>query len=324
MLLFDIQEKYKEYNLVLQLHQEDKDRYEYYTSKIGSIISAFKDSFKLFPIENAFLFENDFDVIRACKYGTLFTNKSASIHIPSENIRFTLAKAKGWNKDIIPTDEFNLKRYTFWSPNHLLEIAEDFNYMVTSRNSIISDNEIKIQTILSLMARNTVPTLCFNKTSTMVEAINITSEYFTIWYPSITSREIIEYTIDLMSNYVLDKKGKSKKFGKTSLKRIAINNILSNKCYLLATLKTIDTELLLPNIEQIIITNGDLTVVSELKKIMGDNVLPNLKRIINLVFDNFTNSEGELINCKDIMALENLQKINSANYVWINSINEIE
>jgi len=324
MLLFDIQENYKEYNLVLQLTTEDKNRYEYYTSKISSIISAFKDSFKLFPVDNAFLFENDFDVIRACKYGVLFSQKNSSIHIPSENIRTHLATSKGWNPNVIPIDEFNLKRYTFWSPNHLLEIAEDFNYIVSSRNSIISDSYLKINAILDITNRFTVPTLCFNKTSIMVEAINIASEYFEIWYPSITSSPIIEYSDDLIPNYILDKKGEPKKFGKTSLKKIAINKILTNKSYLLATLSHIDNELLLPNIEQIIITNGDLTVVSELKKIIGNDVLPNLKRIITLVFDNFTNSEGELINCKDITSLEKLQKVNSANYIWINSIDEIQ
>jgi hypothetical protein len=324
MLLFDIQEKYKEYNLVLQLTQEDKDRYEYYTSKISSIISAFKDSFKLFPVDNAFLFENDFDVIRACKYGMLFSGKGNSVHISSENIRNHLARSKGWNPDVIPKDEFNLKRHVFWSPNHLLEIAEDFNYIVSSRNSIISDSYIKINAILDITNRYTIPTLCFNKTSIMVEAINITSEYFEIWYPSITSRNIIEYTKDLIPNYIIDKKGEPKKFGKTSLKKMAINKLLENKSYLLATLSHIDKELLLPNIEQIIITNGDLPIVSELKKIIGDDVLPNLKRIITLVFDNFTNSDGELINCKDITSLEKLQKLNSTNYIWINSIDEIE
>ena len=231
----------------------------------------------------------------------------------------------GWNKDLDLTIEFNAERDRIWNPNNIYERVKQFKSYVAKRNLILVHNKVKMNAVLEILANNPVTTICFNESTEMVDDITDMLPGQAIAYHSnIETRHIIDENGDL----ILDSKGNPKKFGKTSLKKLAIEGIKTGKFKYLITAKALDEGLDIANIEQVITTAGSTSPTQYAQRNARGKTVdvynPNkITTIINLFVDDFIIGTNIEIKSRDKQKLIERQSKSENDIVWINSVSQI-
>lgn len=316
-----------EYNLLLSLPYEDQLKYAKLTNFIKETLSLFKNSHRLFPESNGIpLFRDDYDVIMSCINGKKGYQNNRSFFIRPSIIRNQLASFKGWSVGLDLNNDYNRMVEDNWNPINIEETCVRFNGVVQARNKLLINNRVKLNKVIEIFNKFDNQIICFNESTDFADDIvkNINSiKDVAICYHSNIEKKAIK---DSKGFDITTKKGELKLFGKTSIKKLAIEGMKTGRYKFLCTAKALDEGLDLPTVDLIITTGGTTNPLQySQRKARGLTINafnPNkITKIINLVFDNF-NINGEELKSRDLTKLR-LRQENSRDIVWITSLTEI-
>lgn len=327
-----------EYNILLELPQVDKARYERFSKPIYETLEMFRPIVSMLTREEGKrLFESEFDLIQACHNG-FSTNslRGDSIYITYDKLCNTLAQLLGWHTNLDITIPENDELNKLWSPHAIHNRAKVFMDYIKKRNEILIDHPAKMHMIGEIINMNTVPTICFNESTKFADSITeyinarFNPIYKAICYHSkIESRPMIDPTTGEFFLFTSgDRKGTPKIFGKDSIKKIVIQGMREGYYQFVSTAKALDEGVDIPTLEQVICTGGSTNPMTYQQRTARGKTIDiynptKITRIFNLVFDDFVNSEGELIKSRDKTKLIARQIQSTSTIHWIKSLDEI-
>ena len=322
---------YTEYNLGLELGEEDKLRYIRFSEPIHDTLALFKNSCRLFETNNgAFLFKDDYEVIQSCATGKAVHNG----YIQANVLRNSLAEKMGWSKQLDMSTEYGREREDIWNPIHIETRVKTFVSFVRRRTDIIHNNVIKLNAVLDIYSKFPNRTICFNESIMFAERVKEAIIYT-------LNKPAISYHSKTESDYILDSNGKSftyisglragepKKFGKKKILEEMLNGMRTGKYNFLSTARALDEGIDIPNLEQIITTAGSANPIQYSQRKARAQTVDiynpgKIARIINLYFDDFVDSHGEYIRCRDKQKLRARQRLSDSNAYWVEDINDIK
>lgn len=327
-----------EYNIPLQLRDNDKQEYINLSIPIAKTLKQFRGTAKLFQISpGEFIFKSDYDVITACYSGKAYKGK----FINSQAIREVLAESMGWSKELDLDKERDREIDNLWNPNILYDLANTFNNSIRSRSEIINNNPVKLAAVIQIFKHSPITTICFNESTDFADQIVRAINY------EFKGREIaVAYHTNIQSKFLIDPKtgsyytystganaGRPKLFGKQSLKKYALEGMLTGKYKFLSTARALDEGLDLSNIKQVITTAGTTNPLQyKQRNARGKTVdiydPDKITKIFNLYFDDFydinsitSTGEPKLINCRDKSKLK-LRQGEHEKIKWVANISE--
>lgn len=327
-----------EYNILLQLSATDKARYERFSKPITETLQLFKQVYPLLKRENnELIFENEFHLVQSCHSGFKTVSlEGHDIYVTYDRLCNTIASLQGWHINLDISIPVNEELHQIWSPKAIHDRAKMFMDYIARRNEILIDNPIKLQLIGDIVSRNTVTTICFNESTKFADSV---TEYInarfvgriiaTCYHSKIDSRTMIDPETGEYFRFTTgDRKGLPKILGKESIKRIVIEGVRRGYYKFLSTARALDEGLDIPNIEQVICTGGTTNPLTYQQRTARGKTIDiynpyKITRIFNLVFDDFTNSEGELIKSRDKTKLLLRQKQSGSLVKWVTSLDEI-
>lgn len=328
---------YIEYNILLELPNADKVRYEKFSKPISETLQLFKPLLGLLVRENnRRLFDGEFALINACHSGfetiSLYGHKK---YITYDQLCNAIATMLGWHVDLDITIPKNLELHNLWSPIAIHNRAKTFIDYVRKRNEILIDNNVKLQTIVEIITNNKVPTIIFNESTVFANKIadylNASFDDYRVacYHSRIDSSTMIDPTTgDYFKFQTGDRKGQPKILGKESIKKIVIEGFKNGYYNALSTARSMDEGLDVPTIEQVICTGGTTNPLTYQQRTARGKTVdffnPNkIAKIYNLVFDDFTDSNNNLMRSRDKSKLILRQQETASTVKWVTSLEEI-
>lgn len=316
-----------EYNLAINLDEHDKIRYAKYSEQISDTLETFQGLHKIVnqQFKNS-IFDSDFSLALSAFTGIRFKDKSGNhIFIKPNIIRNILADIMGWSRDMKLDNDYNRKINANWNPDNIFERAKKFKDFVKQRNDILICNRPKINAVIQILKRNSVPTICFNESIAMVDTLaNYFLEDGIPYHSSITSRYVKNPKTGLPYTY---KNGRPKLMGQISLKNLAIAGIKDGTYKYLFTAQSLNEGLTIENIEQVITTGGSCNSNTHGQRIARGKTYNYLNPnktciIINLYINDFV-IDGKEVKSRDKQKLIQRQSMSENIPIWVNTIDEI-
>jgi len=126
---------YSEYNIGVDLTEEERLRYKDYNNYIKDILQTFSGSLKALcewrpDIPFKKVFEDDFALLLSCASGKPLPNGK---YLQASDIRHDIAYARGWDVNL-PHNAINDEIDRYFNPNNLAEYATTFQQIVRKRN----------------------------------------------------------------------------------------------------------------------------------------------------------------------------------------------
>jgi len=301
---------YTEYNLPLELSEDDKIAYAKFSIPMRELLSQFKDLHKSFKVNGTPVFDSELDLIISCYTG----KKMLGEYVPSERIRAVLADLNGWSKEIDTNDSIGAKIDNMWNPVNLYDKCKVFKNLMDKRNEILIDNEVKLNMIVEIMQAHPVPTIIFNESIDFVEKVVSTLNNAGIksvaYHSKIESRPLIDPKTG--DYFKVKSTGKVKMFGKKLIKDYAVEGLNHGYFTCLVTVKALDEGFTCHSIEQVITTAGSTNPVNYGQRIARGNTINPYKpdkvsKVINLYFDDFILPDGSKVNSRDKAKLRQRQ-----------------
>lgn len=327
-----------EYNILLQMSDKDKFRYQQHSAPITETLELFKGkSWLLMRGEKERLVEGDYELIDACYRGFKTIDLyGVSTYVTYDKICNALAYKLGWHTQLDITIPENAELHKTWSPNAIHVRAKNFNNSIRARNEILINSTIKLHLVGEIVAKNQVSTICFNESTAFADAIcdyvnaRFGPNYRAACYHSkIDSRTMINpETGDYYKFTTGDRKGLPKILGKDAIKKIVIDGTKNGVYHFISTAKALDEGVDIPIIEQVICTGGTTNPLTYAQRIARGKTIdvynPNkITKIFNLVFDDFITADGEVIKSRDKTKLAMRQKLSGNTVHWLHSLDEI-
>jgi len=327
-----------EYNWLLDLNATDKAKYEKFSKPITESLTMFKSILNLLVRENnQRIFNDEFSLLQACSSGFKTVSLSGQDKwVTYDQLCNTIALMLGWHTNLDISVPVNEELHKLWSPIAIHTRAKTFVDYVRKRNDILIDNNIKLEAVAEIISRNFVPTIIFNESTIFADRI---TEYLNArfngvykvacYHSRIDSRIMIDPTTgDYFKFATGDRKGLPKMLGKDSIKRIVIEGFKNGYYQALSTAKALDEGLDVPIIEQVICTGGTTNPMTYQQRTARGKTVDfynpdKLTKIYNLVFDDFSNSEGELIKSRDKTKLILRQQTAGSSIKWLRNLDEI-
>lgn len=295
-----------EYNISLDMTDEDKSKYIEYSNDIKSVLEIFKDTYKRLTYTNGdTIFKNDFDLILACYSG----RKIQETYVKSYLIRETLSITMGFNDNLDLDNTYYKRIFDYWSPVAIKNNVTKFYNAMRKRNVIHNINEVKIKAVLDLYIAyyNKNNIITFNESIVMADYItdsinNIANKEIAVSYHSkIPSR----YIKDFVTNEIITTKaGKPKKFSAIKQLEFIKQGFKLGIYNMINTVNAVDEGFNLELLDVVITTSGTVNPVQyEQRSARGktiDYYNPNkVTTIINLYFDDFIDSNHTFYKSRD-------------------------
>lgn len=328
---------FKEYNVLLDLPNEDKIRYERFSKPIKEILNLFKGSYILFfnKRTNKYMFDSDYSVIQACATGVSVKDDLGKvIYFGADKIRETLAYLKGWNTQLDLSNELSAQIDSNWSPGVIEINAKSFVEAVRRRNEILINHPAKLEAVIEIYRKNPVPTICFNESTDFADLISDeinrqfaeTTNIAITYHSNVKSKTIKD---PRTGDVILNKKGEPKVFGKTSLKNMAILGMQNGDITFLSTAKALDEGISLPILRQVITTAGTTNPIQyKQRAARGKTVdiydVNKVTNIFNLCFNDFIGIDDKLVRSRDLQKLMLRQQDNKIIPIFIEGIDELK
>ena len=323
--------EYSEYNVAIPIRDSEKLKYKALNDNIKEIADNFRGIF--IKVNNAFgriVLKSDYELLQSCYSGLqtyINSNVKGEFIIP-DKVRLIVAALMGYEKDKVIQTEHDYKIQQYWNPDNIQTLAKSYIKSVTARNNYLKHNVNKVNAVLRILKYNKVPTIVYNDSIPMIDQI----------YESLDPSIAVKYHSQIESTYMYyedgsiirylsgEREGEPKLFGKTTIKKQAIERIKSGQALYLITGKSLNESLDLPNIECIICTAGDINPQTYEQRVARGKTIDstnNNKRciIINLFIDDFI-LNNEFISSRDKEKLETRQ-INNKNVIWLENIDDL-
>lgn len=324
---------YDEYNVPIEISEKDKVRYKSLNDNIRLISEDFRGIYKLVNAKfNKTVVTSDYEVMQACRSGLqLYEDKIRVIKgmfLKPDYVRLIVANVMGWEKDKVCTNEYEAKLQKFWHPDNIQELSKSYLKSVAARNNYLKHNVAKVNAVLSILRLTKESTIVYNDSIEMIDQLydNLGSK-FAVKYHSQVESMYMHYDNGEVITYLSgDKAGQPKLFGKTTIKRLAIERMKSNDALYLITGRSLNESLDIPNIKYIICTAGDTNPQTYEQRVargktINSNDATKRATIINLYIDDFYLG-FELVNSRDKEKLI-IRQANVKNTIWLENIDEL-
>lgn len=311
-----------DFNVGLTMNNNDQLKFRDYSSFIKDTID---------------MFNGDFNLILNCYHGDRVNGISADM------FRNDLATSKGWSKDIDTSSTYfsNIDRY--FSPNALYERAKSFTEIIKKRKNLLSDNDVKVAAVLEIIEKyKDKKILIINKRPNFANVLsyaindrikghhlkvdkpkqtlfNVANDKkldaFTVkgsficveYHPNVESRPLIDIeTNDFIKYKSGNNKGKVKKFGATSLNKIANERFNEGYHTVMSTSNSMPKTAEL-TIDFVIVTSPECDTLNKFQYRVNRLDFSDNVKIVNLYLHN----TKELDKLKEKQALTKTKVINS-------------
>jgi len=328
---------YIEYNFGVQFTEPEEYAYTVYSNHIANMLTLFKglsDKLKSITFNKTvngtlipnykFSFKDDYTLIMACAFG--YKNYEYDAYISPNDVCKAVGYIKGYSKHLDLTNKYNKMISDNWAPDVIQSNCNKFKVYTTNRNRIMTDSEVKMDTIISLLNEfKNKTTIIFmgstNSADIITTKINnaFNDNYAICYHSSIESK----YLRDENGNLITYKNGKPKKFGKVGLLKYAVEQLNKNKTKVLVTVDALNEGLNIPSINLAITAFGTTNPISHIQRIgRAKTINPDNKDekviIINVFFDDFIDAEDKTVVSRDKIKLLERQGKNSSRVVKIN------
>lgn len=286
---------YVEFNLSVDLTDEEKTKYKEYSDIISQNINKFG---------------GQLDLAVKCLQGG---KHSDGIRYKAMHFVYGWASHKGWRRDLNLADPRDEQINAIWNPSKVFGYAQKLMNAIRQRKDLIYSCENKINACLDIIEKYPkIKTIIFSQSTSFADKLNLIinekDENSSVVYHSNLQ------TVLLPS----PKTGKLIKFGATRLKRKAMEDIKSGKALRLCTASSLDKGLDIPDIGLGITASGTSNF-TQYKQRGG-----RTKRI-----DVLNNNKVALLitlyakDTKDEDWLKKRQSKSTHNIYWIDSVEEI-
>lgn len=284
---------YIEFNLSLTLTDKEKEQYEAYSKVIGKNLSKFGGNLNL---------------ATKCLRGGVHTD---GIRYKGSAFVYGWATRNGWRKDLDLTHPGNIEINDQWNPYKVFGYATTLMNSIRKRKDLLYSCDSKLQLCLDIVKRfPNMKSIIFSQSTEFADKLNLLLNeegYSSVVYHSKLKTELRP-----------GKQGKLIKFGKTRLKKEAIDFITTGKAKRLCASSSLDKGLDVPDLSLGITASGTSNF-TQYKQRGG-----RLKRL-NL-FDN--HKVALLINLyikdtKDETWLKSRQSKSTNLIYWVDSLDEI-
>lgn len=300
--------EYVEYNLGLELPQDEAQKYLKYSDTISKHHNKFgKDSIKL---------------ASRCAMGGV---DSQGKYFTPMTWATVVAESNGWHPNLNLDNEVEAEIDNLWNPNKVRNYATRYMDSIRARKELLYNSPVKKEYVLQLLQRfKEVKIVCFSQSTTFAE--NIADAYNAMT----STRQAVVYHSDLASRPLQDddggwilyksgaKKGQRKIFGKKLLKKDAIEGMKKSKYRILSTASALDDGLDIPDLQIGITSSGTSNFIQHAQRSGRvkrlDESIQNGVLLINLYFK----------DTKDYDWLLQRQKGSTNPIYWVDSIEMIE
>lgn len=280
-----------EFNVPLQLNEDDRIEYIKYNNIISSTFKTFKDSYKRIHINGIKLFDSEFAVILACYSGTDYNGT----RISADTVRHIVAKDMGWYEELPLDSQYNNNIEDNWSPKSIKSNVTEFYVAMRLRNNIHDHNIVKLYAVADLYeAFKHRHFIIFNESTAFADIIrdtinNIDKDAAIAYHSEVKGIPLVDITT---GEYFNTGKGTIKLFGKVNILKYINEYFNINAFNVISTVKALDEGLSIDNIDFIITTSGTVNPTQYTqRKARGLTVNKYAKDkitiIVNLFFDNF-------------------------------------
>ena len=302
---------YTEFNVPLELRDADKIKYSQYTMHMKDLLTQFSGQHMNFKVGGESIFSSELELIIACYSGKKMLGK----YVSSAKIRTVLCELNGWHPNLNINDVNEEKIDLQWNPMLLYDRCKTFKTIMDSRNEILNNNIVKLEAILKVIKKFKLTTIIFTESiefvDTIVEHLNSMNINSIGYHSKIKSQPLI----DPLTNdyYKVKSTGEVKKFGKTSIKKYAIENLENGNLTCIVAVKALDEGFTSETIEMVITAGGTTNPIQYSQRIARGNTKsiykPNkITKVVNLFFDNFVLPDGSTAYSRDKSKLKQRQK----------------
>lgn len=320
--------KFVEYNIKVEFEDDDKIRYAKFSKPIFELQELFRGSAKMLN-SGGNVFKSDVDVMYSCFYGRTTYIDDEPVVLPADRIRSALANRKGWNVNLDLTNEYNKMLNTYWNPSVIEGNVKLFVELTRNRNNMLINNKAKLTAILKLCNAEEVPTIIFNESTEFADLIAECIGFKAIVYHSnVKSRPMWDITLGDYIRYKSGAKaGEPKIFGRDTLRKIAINGMITGLYKVIISARALDEGVDIPNLERVITSAGTTNPLTYSQRSgRGKRVdiynKDKVTKIYNFYFDDFRLSEDTLVYSRDKQKLIKRQE-GSTDVIWIDSVDEL-
>lgn len=291
-----------EYNLGVDMYEEEIAKYASYQSDINKFLAKFGS--------------HGYKLAFACHRGR---KENGQFYKPTLYAQ-QYAEHHGWNP-YMPKDH---PIYRQWNPNVIRGYAANLVEATRNRNDILYFNQSKLDATMQLIEKfSTKKIMTFGQSTEFADQIakqynDAKFGYGVVFHTALKSIPLKDEIGEYITYKSGVKKGQPKIFGQKSLKNFAMNSFRTNKANLLTTASALDENFDCPDIEMGIVTartsnpNQQTQRGGRIKRIIPKD--PNAVMIIVNVYSK---------NTKDYDWLRNAQK-DSEHYIkWVSSIDDI-
>lgn len=315
---------YYEYNIPVELNEEEKESYSRYHEYISETLQIFRGIKNRLGREGIY-FDSDYDIIQS-----MYSGKRVKYNFIEGNyIRNQVAHVCGWSTEMDLSTEYYSQVERIFSPSNLFERSKTFNEIVRKRNAIINSAEEKIKVVYELVKYfKNEKIITYSQSTKFADAV---TEYMNreevigiAYHSNLEKRPLIGEDGALIRVKTGKNAGEIKLFGKDILKKVAIQSIKDGTLRVLNSVESLNEGLNIPDLNVVIITSGDCNFITNYQRKSRALTITeesNLAYIVNVYVRDFTDANGNLIQSRDLTKLKLRQ--NSDTVIWIDSIEEI-
>lgn len=328
-----------EYNIILDLPDEDKKKYAQFSVPIQTMIEDVKGiRYKFHLPDGTPLFRDDFDMLSAMYYGTRVLNQlGKSEYIKPTEIRQLIAASQGWKRDMNLDDPLMQQIDRYWNPTNLEARVKSFHDVVRKRNELLINHPLKLEAVMEIFKYSRKVTICFNESTDFADAVanGINARFAKVhpiaitYHSNIASKPLRDPVTNQWITYKSgEKAGQIKLFGKQTLKTIAIEGIRNGAFKFLSTARALDEGVTIANVEQVITTAGTANPIQYKQRTARGKTIdiynPNkITQIFNICFDGFYDVDEKWVRSRDLTKLEYRQKDNFIRPITIKGLDGI-
>lgn len=287
--------RFVEYNVGLELTEEEKLQYDNYTK----IIAETMPKFGKWGLELA----------TKCLSGGKHNN---GIKYPAKHFVYGWAAYNGWHKNLNLANPTDIQIDELWNPNKIFGYAVKLMNSIRARTNLLYDTQEKLEATVELINKfNQIKTIVFSQSTDFADKVGI--------YTNIDKLTTVVYHSKLSSQMMpSEKTGKLIKYGAVRLKRRAIDYIRNGTARVISTASSLDKGFDVEDIRMAITASGTQNFTqykqrggrAKRKEILNPDIVV---LIINLYIK----------NTKDEDWLRKRQSTSNHTIHWVDSIDEV-
>ena len=230
---------YIEYNLLIDLYEEDQEQYDLIEEHYSDAFAWFHDGIK-----------NNYDAVRGCRLPYTRLDPKTNVRLVGANDY--VANNKEQFSDMASHEE---------AVKFIMAQANIVDTMIQKRKELLSNNAAKIDTTVDIINRLKLKTVTFGESTEMADKLSERLGDISMTYHSNITSRLVKIPVTLKDGTpVLDQKGnpiyKEEKYGAKRLKQLALERLIDNVISVVNSAKALDLGLDVADMACGIITQG--------------------------------------------------------------------